>query len=65
MSFVRCFASSVRTESDGCAPFLIHCWIRSLLIYTTDGFELGLKVPTFSTKLLSRADFASVTTTRK
>ena len=25
MSFVRCLASSVRTESEGCAPSLIQC----------------------------------------
>jgi hypothetical protein len=32
---------------------------------TCAGFERGLYVPTFSTKLLSRAERASVTTTRK
>src|SRR3954466_13797511 len=64
-SFVTCFASNVRTESDGRAPLPSQCWTRSLLSSTFAGFVRGLYVPSVSTKSLSRFARASVTTTRK
>ena len=39
---VRCRAMSVRTESDGCAPFLIQYSTRSLSMFTSAGFVRGL-----------------------
>src|SRR5207253_8267096 len=64
-SRVRCLPSSVRTESRGFAPSFNPCSMRALFTSTFAGFERGLYVPTFSTKLLSRAERASMTMTRK
>src|SRR6266545_4866573 len=64
-SRVRCLPSSVRTESDGFAPSFSQCSMRALFKSTRAGFDRGLYVPTFSTKLLSRAERASMTMTRK
>jgi hypothetical protein len=55
----------VRTVSEGFAPRFSQWARRALSIATAAGFDRGLYVPTFSTKLLSRPDRPSVTTNRK